>query len=105
MEGEEGRRRRRPVATRRRMPPDRAALLLAGLLVACGTPRRPGAGHSRVKVTDALACSVGLVISPREAAGIFRRDLKLTVTHARGKQNYVVGLTTAKIAALWTQLR
>jgi hypothetical protein len=45
------------------------------------------------------------VISPREAAGIFRRDLKLTVTHARGKQNYVVGLTAAKIAALWTQLR
>lgn len=87
------------------MPPDRAALLLAGLLVAYGAAHRTDADRTRVKVTDALTHSVGLAISPAEAATIFRQDLKLTVTRADGKENYVVGLTAAAIPALWAQLR
>lgn len=96
---------RRSAATGKRGPGDRAGLLLAGLLVACSRPRPPGADRTRVKVTDALACSVGLAISAREAAAIFRQDLKLTVIRACGNTNYVVGLTPAAVSALWTRVR
>ncbi len=92
-------------AIRKRLPPDRAALLLAGLLVAYSAAQRTAADRTKVKVTDALAHSVGLAISPTEAATILRRELKLTVIRADGKQNYVVGLTPAAIGALWAQLR
>ena len=91
--------------TRHRLPPDRAALLLAGLLVARRRAQRADTARTRVKVTEVLAHSVGLAISPAVAAAILRQDLKLTVIRADGRQNYVVGLTPAVIGALWAQLR
>jgi len=90
---------------RRPLPPDRSALLLAGLLVAHGAAQLTDADRTRVKVTDALAHAIGLAISPTEAARILRRELKLAVSRADGKQNYVVGLTPEAIEALWRQLR
>ncbi|MGH7383668.1 MAG: hypothetical protein ACREKG_00715 [Candidatus Rokuibacteriota bacterium] len=73
--------------------------------MACGARRRADADHCRVKVTDALAHSVGLVISPGDAATIFRRELKLAVIRTRAKQYHVVGLTPAVIATLWARVR
>lgn len=105
MDGAEKPRRAISTAHRPRLPPDRSALLLAGLLVAHGAAKRTDADGTRVKVTDALAHAIGLAISPAEAATILRRELKLTVVRADGKQNYVVGLTPASIGALWAQLR
>ena len=55
-----------------------------GLLVAYNAAQRTDA--------DAFANSVGLAISPTEAATILRREQKVTVIRAGAKQNYAVGL-------------
>ena len=91
--------------TRHRLPPDRAAAA-AGRLAGGPPPgQRADTARTRVKVTEVLAHSVGLAISPAVAAAILRQDLKLTVIRADGRQNYVVGLTPAVLGALWAQLR